>query len=137
MPRGRGWGRASGNDGASRQGVILGARWCLEVNGERRCLEKKGDGASGHDDASRWAREGWVSGHDGALRPKGTAVPQGGRGLNHGASRQGMWGGHNREIYRMISSDRLSLPCDIDLSWKQHSKNHATYVQQDAHAFFI
>lgn len=64
---------------------------------------------------------------------------------------------HNREICRNMSSDRLCLPCDIDLmfsavfsgdrtpyspaqflySWWQHSENHATYEQQDAHEFFI
>lgn len=64
---------------------------------------------------------------------------------------------HNREICRKMSSDRLCLPCDIDLvfsavfsgdrtpyspaqflySWWQHSENLATYEQQDAHEFFI
>ncbi|KAK6782290.1 hypothetical protein RDI58_020086 [Solanum bulbocastanum] len=60
---------------------------------------------------------------------------------------------HNREICRKMSSDRLSLPCDIDLifsaifsgdrspyspaCWWQYSENHATYEQQDAHEFFI
>nr|XP_018632856.1 ubiquitin C-terminal hydrolase 22 isoform X1 [Nicotiana tomentosiformis] len=64
---------------------------------------------------------------------------------------------HNRDICRKMSSDRLCLPCDIDLifsavfsgdrtpysparflySWWQHSENLATYEQQDAHEFFI
>ncbi|OIT38209.1 PREDICTED: ubiquitin carboxyl-terminal hydrolase 22 [Nicotiana attenuata] len=64
---------------------------------------------------------------------------------------------HNRDICRKMSSDRLCLPCDIDLifsavfcgdrtpysparflySWWHHSENLATYEQQDAHEFFI
>uniref|UniRef100_A0A5B7CAR0 ubiquitinyl hydrolase 1 n=1 Tax=Davidia involucrata TaxID=16924 RepID=A0A5B7CAR0_DAVIN len=64
---------------------------------------------------------------------------------------------HNHETCRKRSSDRLCLPCDIDVifsavfsgdrtpyspaqflySWWQHSENLATYEQQDAHEFFI
>lgn len=64
---------------------------------------------------------------------------------------------HNRQSCRRRSSDRLCLPCDIDVifsavfsgdrtpysparflySWWQHSENLASYEQQDAHEFFI
>ncbi|KAH7574053.1 hypothetical protein JRO89_XS03G0245100 [Xanthoceras sorbifolium] len=64
---------------------------------------------------------------------------------------------HNHEVCRKRSSDRLCLPCDIDVifsavfsgdrlpyspaqflySWWQHSTNLASYEQQDAHEFFI
>ncbi|KAL7001793.1 Ubiquitin C-terminal hydrolase 22 [Sarracenia purpurea var. burkii] len=64
---------------------------------------------------------------------------------------------HNHETCRRRSSDRLCLPCDIDVifsavfsgdrtpyspaqflySWWQHSENLACYEQQDAHEFFI
>ncbi|GFP81444.1 ubiquitin carboxyl-terminal hydrolase 22 [Phtheirospermum japonicum] len=65
---------------------------------------------------------------------------------------------HNHEICRKRGSvDRLCLPCDVDVvfsaifsgertpyspakflySWWQHSENHASYEQQDAHEFFI
>ncbi|KAI9191187.1 hypothetical protein LWI28_004810 [Acer negundo] len=64
---------------------------------------------------------------------------------------------HNHEVCKKRSSDRLCLPCDIDVifsaaysgdrtpyspaqflhSWWQHSANLASYEQQDAHEFFI
>ncbi|XP_052204082.1 ubiquitin C-terminal hydrolase 22 isoform X2 [Diospyros lotus] len=64
---------------------------------------------------------------------------------------------HNHETCRKRSSDRLCLPCDIDVifsavfsgdrtpyspaqflySWWQHSEDLACYEQQDAHEFFI
>ncbi|KAL3498264.1 hypothetical protein ACH5RR_040996 [Cinchona calisaya] len=64
---------------------------------------------------------------------------------------------HNREMCRKRSSDRLCLPCDIDVifsavfsgdrtpyspaqflySWWKQSENLANYEQQDAHEFFI
>ncbi|XP_031279713.1 ubiquitin C-terminal hydrolase 22 [Pistacia vera] len=64
---------------------------------------------------------------------------------------------HNHEVCRKKSSDRLCLPCDIDVifsaafsgdrtpyspaqflySWWQHSANLASYEQQDAHEFLI
>ncbi|GFY96796.1 ubiquitin-specific protease 22 [Actinidia rufa] len=64
---------------------------------------------------------------------------------------------HNHETCRKRSSERLCLPCDIDVifsavfsgdrtpyspaqflySWWQHSEDLACYEQQDAHEFFI
>ncbi|CAI9755595.1 unnamed protein product [Fraxinus pennsylvanica] len=64
---------------------------------------------------------------------------------------------HNHESCRVRLTDRLCLPCDIDVifsavfsgdrtpyspapflySWWQHSENLASYEQQDAHEFFI
>ncbi|KAG8381941.1 hypothetical protein BUALT_Bualt05G0025000 [Buddleja alternifolia] len=64
---------------------------------------------------------------------------------------------HNHESCRKGSSDRLCLPCDVDVvfsavfsgdrtpyspakflySWWQHSENLANYEQQDAHEFLI